>query len=540
MKFRNLEQLSTGKSGNTMNLAVPLPRTPDGRVYRYSPNEQAHPRHFVLGDYNADHVASEVSRKRMKLSPRSKQTVCPYSGVVGDDREFLHPDDAKAALATVKHAAFSDVEAEFSRIIEGFNRKMGSNSLLKITAKVEKKYRPKPRFSRRDLMRELVCEHCSRDYGVYAIALFCPDCGAPNLRLHFAREGVLVGSQVDLADSLAAEQEELAYRLLGNAHEDVLTAFEATLKAVYLHGMTQSGQTPKPVKNDFQNMEYAQRRFQEIQLDPFADLSDAELEALRLNIQKRHIIGHNLGVVDDKFAVHAQDAQVGQTVHLVGADIREFAAICQKVIDRLDDWLAGQASQGVHQGRALPPPQKTQSEPTDPLDKLDTSLSKLARRAGLWMAQNCGDEWDSFIDSEVFAQAFSESQLRDIQDALAELEAEGMIACSHTLSDLPRVRPQVELFAMFDPLAHGHDPVADAAELAHKALEENEAVDVGELHAATGWPLRRFNPAIAIVISHVGEGRVSGETYSEYPSRHFHLIAQDRVALKQFIARLKQ
>ncbi|MEY9104694.1 hypothetical protein ABH994_005606 [Bradyrhizobium yuanmingense] len=27
----------------------------------------------------------------------------------------------------------------------------------------------------------------------------------------------------------------MAYRLLGNAHEDVLTAFEATLKAIYLH-----------------------------------------------------------------------------------------------------------------------------------------------------------------------------------------------------------------------------------------------------------------------------------------------------------------
>src|SRR6202521_3794245 len=28
---------------------------------------------------------------------------------------------------------------------------------------------------------------------------------------------------------------ELAYRLMGNAHEDVLTAFEATLKTVYHH-----------------------------------------------------------------------------------------------------------------------------------------------------------------------------------------------------------------------------------------------------------------------------------------------------------------
>jgi hypothetical protein len=36
------------------------------------------------------------------------------------------------------------------------------------------------------------------------------------------------------------------------------------------------------------------RRFMEIGVDPFKVLSDAELAVLHLNIQKRHIIGHNL------------------------------------------------------------------------------------------------------------------------------------------------------------------------------------------------------------------------------------------------------
>ena len=63
---------------------------------------------------------------------------------------------------------------------------------------------------------------------------FCPDCGAPNIHLHFAREVVLVREQVELAVSLASDQRELAYRLMGNAHEDVLTAFEATRDSVSL------------------------------------------------------------------------------------------------------------------------------------------------------------------------------------------------------------------------------------------------------------------------------------------------------------------
>lgn len=193
----------------------------------------------------------------------------------------------------------------------------------------------------------MVCDHCGRDYGVFAIGLFCPDCGAPNLRLHFERERALVGAQVDLAEAQGEGLEELAYRLLGNAHEDVLTAFEATQKAVYQFGISQlpSGAPPsKPVKNDFQNVDFASRRFAELGLNPFAALNETELSTLRLNIQKRHIIGHNLGVVDSKFAEHAEEARVGETVELVAGDIRSFAAVCQKVIDTLDEWLTAAPS----------------------------------------------------------------------------------------------------------------------------------------------------------------------------------------------------
>jgi hypothetical protein len=50
MRFKNLERYRTGGTGTRMQLSIPSPRTPDGRAYRYSPNEDAHPRHFVLGD----------------------------------------------------------------------------------------------------------------------------------------------------------------------------------------------------------------------------------------------------------------------------------------------------------------------------------------------------------------------------------------------------------------------------------------------------------------------------------------------------------
>src|SRR5690606_20102462 len=132
----------------------------------------------------------------------------------------------------------------------------------------------------------------------------------------------------------------------------------------------------KPPKNDFQNIDIARRRFAEFDLDPFDCLDETELETLRLNIQKRHIIGHNLGVVDEKFAAHANDARIGETVHLMGEDIRVFADLCQRVVDRLDAWLGGapapaldkhQASQGRVDN---PSPMPTEAASESALDDL--------------------------------------------------------------------------------------------------------------------------------------------------------------------------
>ncbi|QNE31669.1 hypothetical protein F1C10_06785 [Sphingomonas sp. NBWT7] len=534
MRFKNLERYRTGGTGSRMELSIPAPTTPDGRVYRFSPNEDAHPRHFVLGEADRPETIDDAARSRMKLKPGSPQTVCPYSGVVADDDEFMHPEDREAAIEMVRHAAIADVEQHLGEMFAGLARGQSRNSPLRIEVKTDRRVRPRPRFYRSDLLRELVCDHCGRDYGVYAIGLFCPDCGAPNLRLHFAREIDLVEAQVTLADGLDAEHEELAYRLLGNAHEDVLTAFEATMKTVYLFGRVNaySAEAAPRVGNDFQNVERGQRRFAELAFDPYAALDDAELAAMKLNIQKRHVIGHNLGVVDAKFAEQSGDAGIGETVHLVGEDIQGFARTAQKVVDALDDWLGG----------VVVPPRE-RADPEEAEDDMESNqaarlrLSETAFRIGVWLTEHSGYGLVTSADDEALQAALADLAPRDLQDALAELEADGYIGTQSFLNrKMPRVSYRAELFSTFDPIVRGTDPTLDAAEIADLALGMDGTVNVAELHEKTGWELRRFNPALAILVGHVDQRRVGGGG-GQYAARYFALIAADRVELKRFVAR---
>jgi hypothetical protein len=405
-------------------------------------------------------------------------------------------------------------------------------------------------FHREDLLRELVCDHCGRDYGVYAIGLFCPDCGAPNLRLHFERERQLVNAQVEIAEAQNDGLAELAYRLLGNAHEDVLTAFEATLKMVYIFGISNRADgapAVKPVGNDFQNLERGEKRFKDLAFEPFSGLSDDDLATLRLNIQKRHVIGHNLGVVDSKFAEHADEARLGETVQLVGDDIRRFAAICQTVVDALDEWLCGAPSPtilAIETAEATPTATKSKKQMT--IDDVTLDVSALAKEIALWMAKQSLNGLPCLEQGSDLNTAFPNASGRELSKALSELKGEGLITLASGIGrEVPWPSPTTDLYAVFDPVACGTDPHLDACELIRHVLEKakkEEQVSYGvsapELLAETGWTHRRLNPALALMIAQVDNRRVSKSFDGVFAARFVNIMADDELALEQFLKRM--
>ena len=96
---------------------------------------------------------------------------------------------------------------------------------------------------------------------------------------------------------------------------------------------------------------------------------------------------------------------------------------------------------------------------------------------------------------------------------------------------------------MFDPVALHTNPYADATELMGRILKQAEAsdgsIDPAKLQEELGWELRRFNPALSIVIDQVDSRRVSDEYGGEYVARYFFLLPEDEIALERLAERLK-
>lgn len=474
----------------------------------------------------------------MTHEPGISETVCPYSGVIGKDNDFTHPDDHAAALKIVEQAATNDAAAHMHQMFEDIGRKFSSNKFIKVKTGPRPMAKPVPRFVRLDLLRELVCDECGRDYGVFAISLFCPDCGAPNIHLHFAREVALVREQVKLADGLRADQSELAYRLLGNAHEDVLTAFEATLKTLYLHKAAArpvGSPENKPVSNAFQNIERRKKRYSEFAFDPYATLSPEELAVLTVNIQKRHVIGHNLGVADAAFAEHAADARLGETVPLVGDGILQFAEIAQMVVNGLDGWLASGVAPLVENKTSklvIAPP------PKEPEALKIGELGPLAIKVGLWASKESAHGYGDFVPEDELIAAFPDATVDELGFAIAELAKEDFInTTAYIAKRLPRITTNPNLYFTFDPHVLQTDPAIDAAALGDLILKKG-FVEAAQLHDECGWPLRRFNPAFAYLLTQIDDERVSKTNVPDYPAYGFLLMDSERVDLHRFASRM--
>ncbi|OGO14502.1 MAG: hypothetical protein A2Y53_01195 [Chloroflexi bacterium RBG_16_47_49] len=174
-----------------------------------------------------------------------------------------------------------------------FNSSQPRGGLLSLKMDFKPDRSPEPRVWREDLIRNLACDICGRQYGVYAIALFCPDCGCKNLGVHFEREIELILQQIDLAEQVAENGNgELSYRILGNAHEDVVTAFETYQKTFYKHIVKKAypkEETEKMISkgsigNRFQNMDRARDLYKNLSIDPFSVLTQDELGRMQLNI----------------------------------------------------------------------------------------------------------------------------------------------------------------------------------------------------------------------------------------------------------------
>lgn len=306
--FQNMKKYRTGRSpeGNDL-FNVPLQADEDGMIGRECPNEDCQPKYFKMSTI----IPDKISEKVQDFS--NIDVTCPYCGTI-DNIQHYH---TKSQIEWIRSMMFRDVTQTIQNMLKTSFKPMSptSKSMFSISIKYRPGHLPSVRhYVEEKLKRTVVCDNCGYNYAVYGISFHCPLCGEGNLIQHLNRSADIIKVLLEEHERISQEREqEVGQQMVGNALEDVVGLFEAFLKLIYQYEIKrrfpkkEAEAKIKKIRVNFQRLEGADALFsKDLDFTLFAESGQDDRIFLQEQFLKRHVLTHNLGLVDKKYIEKAQ------------------------------------------------------------------------------------------------------------------------------------------------------------------------------------------------------------------------------------------
>lgn len=231
---------------------------------------------------------------------------CPYCGHTGDNNTFWTQEQLEYARS-IALRAFTDALQKDLKSMEFDHPPRGAFGIgisVKFTPGAP---HPIQYYKEKELETEVICDNCTLRYAIYGVFGWCPDCGIHNSIQILMKNLELAEKELTLAEAV---EKELADHLTGDALENIVAAFDGFGREIC---------AKKATDIQFQNLAGARRRVQDAFALDFADvLSPDGWDCVCRVFQKRHLLAHKLGVVDEDYVKKAKDphAVLGRKVNI--------------------------------------------------------------------------------------------------------------------------------------------------------------------------------------------------------------------------------
>lgn len=249
-------------------------------------------------------------------------------------------------IAQVEHAkaeALTVVKGEINGALradaEKFNRRQPRNSFISMSMKVDggiqRTYALPARAA--GLMRlEIQCDDCLAHFAVIGSAYFCPACGANSVVRTYQDSLRKIRAKIDseeivrraLTEAVGVDEAELTCRSLRETClSDGVTAFQKYCEGLY----EPFGKAPF---NAFQRIDEGSDLWRSAIGRGYEFwLSEIELASLKVFYQKRHILAHNEGIIDQQYIEKSGDSSYkpGQRLVISKQDIEAFLSLLEKL-----------------------------------------------------------------------------------------------------------------------------------------------------------------------------------------------------------------
>lgn len=220
-----------------------------------------------------------------------------------------------------------------------FNRSQPKNSFISMSMKVQggrKRTYTIPAKAAEAMQLEIQCEECSSRFAVVGSAYFCPACGYNSVLRTFSDSLRKIKAKLDsvavikepLSIAFGADSAELTCRsVLETCISDGVVAFQKYCEGLY-------EEFSQPPFNAFQRLDQGGKLWKEaVGEDYHAWITEEEFDRLQVLYQRRHLLSHSEGIVDEKYVQKSKDEKykVGQRIVVSENEICDLINILVKL-----------------------------------------------------------------------------------------------------------------------------------------------------------------------------------------------------------------
>ena len=280
----------------------------------------------------------KINMEDWKNKVSDKEVHCPMCGHIDTSDKWWTQEQLEKIENIAKSYAMSYIQQELNKSFKKLEN--SSNKYVKIKYNPGKKitFTNNPIGQSEEWNLDIECKKCGTRYSVIGSAYFCPCCGYNSVEDVFEESLDTIEKMLDST----SEMKEMFSNMYGNDKAetivrsmiegtlgDIISAFQKFAETKYKNLSNKSIRV-----NDFQIVYKGSELFKEISSYGYDNwLTDMEIYKMNLYFQRRHIIEHNNGIVDQKYIDKSNDLtySIGQRVIVKSDDAYELLRIVKKL-----------------------------------------------------------------------------------------------------------------------------------------------------------------------------------------------------------------
>ena len=321
--IRELKELE-----QTKHISIPIETDKDGYLDKECPNQDC------LFQFKVDVCDWD------KLFNKEK-VYCPLCRHEAKSDSWFTTEQIEKA----KEQAIKQIRGRIGKALEqgarDFNSNQPRNSFIKISMKVsgtKPMHYILPVQANEEMQLKIQCKVCNAKYAVIGSAFFCPCCGHNSAEETFDNSIIKIQNKIknlplirQAVEQISKDEAETTCRsIIETSLGECVVAFQRFCEVTY--NMKAPGKSIK--FNAFQNIDIGATYWKELLGETYNDwLPYAELKSLNLLFQKRHLLAHTEGIVDQKYLDKSGDNsyKFGQRIVIKERDVNELINLINKL-----------------------------------------------------------------------------------------------------------------------------------------------------------------------------------------------------------------